>query len=81
MERKFVEGTHGVDAKFENLDNFFKVGVKAVDAKIVSLEQMFDDGMKAMDAKYGGVSMRFSSMFLKMLTSNTKFILAYVFVV
>jgi hypothetical protein len=53
--------------------------VKAVDAKIVSLEQTFDDGMKAMDAKYGGVSMRFSSMFLKMLTSNTKFILAYVF--
>jgi len=55
--------------------------VKAVDAKIVSLEQTFDDGMKAMDAKYGGVSMRFSSIFLKMLTSNTKFILAYAFVV
>jgi hypothetical protein len=40
--------------------------VKAVAAKIVGLEQTFDDGMKAMDAKYGGVSMRFSSMFLKM---------------
>ena len=59
----------------------FYAGVKAVDAKIVSLEQTFDDGMKAMNAKYGGVSMRFSSMFLKMITSNTKFILAYVFVV
>ena len=40
--------------------------MKAVAAKIVGLEQTFDDGMKAMDAKYGGVSMRFSSTFLKM---------------